>query len=125
MGDEIEDLRGEVAKFRSLLAMMNKAYISLQQRGNRERESFDETAKGLDAELSASVGRVAELDRQLAEAEAVIMLAKHHLGVAHPVWWVLDGYDGSGDAVRELKELCDSGAAGFEFDMTRGARTHG
>jgi FtsZ-binding cell division protein ZapB len=48
-----------------------------------------------------------QLRKGLLEAEAVIMLAQEELGSNHPVWWVLDGYDGSMEAVKEMKDLVD------------------
>lgn len=66
--------------------------------------------------------RLREGEWKLAEAEAVIILAQHELGTEHPVWSTLDDYDGSGDAIRRLKELCDDGTLGFPFSMTRGYR---
>lgn len=54
------------------------------------------TAPGDDA----SVLELAEA--KLLEAEAVIVLAQHALGVDHPAWSILDGYDGSMDSLKEL-----------------------
>lgn len=45
---------------------------------------------------------VLSIGKRLQEAEAVIILAQDALGSDHPVWWILDGYDGSGDAPKEL-----------------------
>lgn len=45
---------------------------------------------------------VDDLKKRLAEAEAVIVLAQIALGTEHPVWWILDDYDGSMDAVRSV-----------------------
>lgn len=39
---------------------------------------------------------------QLEEATATIILASELVEPEHPAWIVLDGYDGSGDACREL-----------------------
>lgn len=67
------------------------------------------------------LAKLREHEFMLAEAEAVIILAQHELGVEHPVWRTLDGYDGSGDAIAEVKRLCDGGILGFPFTMTRGS----
>jgi hypothetical protein len=48
----------------------------------------------------ASVLDLAEA--KLLEAEAVIVLAQQALGVDHPAWSILDGYDGSMDSLKEL-----------------------
>lgn len=44
------------------------------------------------------------LEAKLLEAAAVIVLASRAVGVDHPAWVLLDDYDGSMDAVRELAE---------------------
>jgi hypothetical protein len=107
----VEDL----GNHRRLLAEMNKAYLGLRERKNAEIGE-------LEAALAASDARAAGLERSLAEAEAVIMLAQHELGIEHPVWTTLDGCDGSMDACRELKALCDAGVIGFRFEITRAGK---
>lgn len=50
-----------------------------------------------------------ELERtlwdRLAEAEALIVQAQDALGIDHPVWWLLDDYDGSMDSVKRMKQF--------------------
>ena len=41
---------------------------------------------------------------RLAEAEALIVQAQDALGIDHPVWWLLDDYDGSGDSVKRMQQ---------------------
>lgn len=44
-----------------------------------------------------------ETKNRLLEAEAVIVRAQNALTPEHPVFWVLDDYDGSMDAIERLK----------------------
>lgn len=115
MGDELEGAQSEAATLRSMLDMVNGAYVSLRNRKNAEVEE-------LLIAVTLAEGKVAELTRALAEAEAVIILASHELGVDHPVWMTLDDYDGSMDSVRRVKQLCDDGVLGFPFTQTRGGQ---
>lgn len=115
MSDELSEARAEVKKYQGLVASMNRAYVSLFDRKNEE-------IRDLEAALAASDGRVAGLTRSLAEAEAVILLAQHEVGIDHPVWVTLDGYDGSMDAVRQVERFCADGTFGFPFSMTRGSK---
>lgn len=55
-------------------------------------------------ELRAEVARVTNL---LTEAEAVIVLAQDELSTDHKTWWTLDSYDGSMEAINDLKEERD------------------
>lgn len=115
MSDELEEARSEATKLRSLLDMMNEAYMSLRNRKNAEVEE-------LRIAVTLAEGKAGELTRALAEAEAVIILASHELGIDHPVWTTLDDYDGSMDSVRRVKQLCDDGILGFPFTQTRGGQ---
>jgi hypothetical protein len=47
-------------------------------------------------------GREQALRERLTEAEATIVRAQNALGSDHPVWWVLDDYNGSMTSVTEL-----------------------
>lgn len=100
----LRDMVSETAKFRGLLAMMNRTYRSLRDRKNQE---------------------ILDLERKLAEAEAVILLVSHEVEIGSRLWSMLDDYDGSGDAIVRLKELCDNGTMGYRFDITRAGRLAG
>lgn len=51
----------------------------------------------------AAEGKVAQLQARLEEASAVIVLAGQQVSLDSHAWVTLDGYDGSGDACRELE----------------------
>jgi hypothetical protein len=61
------------------------------------RTQADIFAGQIDAALYRS-----EAGRQLAEAEATIILAMRTLDPSHPAWLILEGYDGSGDNIAAL-----------------------
>lgn len=42
---------------------------------------------------------------RLQEAENIIVQAQDALGVDHPVWWLLDDYDGSGDSTKRMRRF--------------------
>lgn len=44
---------------------------------------------------------------RLTEAEAAMSNAQDALDVDHPVWWILDNYDGSMDSVKDLARARD------------------
>jgi len=52
------------------------------------------------------------------EAAAVIARAQQALGVDHPVFWVLDGYDGSGDTTKVVRRVIDAAVA-YRNEMVR------
>lgn len=55
----------------------------------------------------------AELSARLTEAEAVIINAQDALTPDHPVFWILDDYDGSMDSVQTLKRERDDARKGL------------
>jgi hypothetical protein len=71
-----------------------------------------------------ALGELAKLRDRLTEAEAVIINAQDALTTDHPVFWILDDYDGSMDSVQTLKRERD--AAREELAKTRAelAATH-
>jgi hypothetical protein len=97
----LRGMASEAAKFRGLLAMMNRTYRSLRDRKNQE---------------------ILDLEWKLAEAEAVIILTQHEVEIGSRLWSMLDDYDGSGDAIARMKEMCDNGTLGFRFVITRAGR---
>lgn len=61
--------------------------------------------------MSGATEDVETLRARLTEAEAVIVNAQDQLPIEHPVWWILDDYDGSMDSVKTLKAERDAARA--------------
>lgn len=55
-------------------------------------------------EMAQWTTRELALYDQLLEAEDIIVQAQDALTVDHPVWWLLDDYDGSGDSTKRMRE---------------------
>lgn len=56
------------------------------------------------SDVPVLLAEMARINNRITEAEAVIVLAQRALTPDHPVWWVLDDYDGSMSSAKTLEK---------------------
>lgn len=90
----------------------HEVWIVYNENADKVAECFDGATADLIAAarnaLPALLGELAKLRDRLTEAEAAIVNAQVALTTDHPVFWVLDDYDGSMDSVQALKRERDA-----------------